>query len=215
MLNTYLELKNINKTYRSFALKDIEISFKGGRWYYLDGENGAGKTTLLNIIVNFIFPDSGEILYFGKQLKGNESWIKNRMAFIPNYVGLPSHVTPRFLSKMYKDMYKRFDMKSFEKYIYEFNIDNMDQKLGQMSDGMKKKVLIALEMSYFPDIIIADEICNNLDEESIYYCFEQIDKLCKENNTLVIISSHNNQEIMKKNPMVITIKNGVLEGGKI
>ena len=59
MLNTYLELKNINKTYRSFALKDIEISFKGGRWYYLDGENGAGKTTLLNIIVNFIFPDSG------------------------------------------------------------------------------------------------------------------------------------------------------------
>lgn len=213
MSNVYLELKNISKVYKNFSIRNVNVSFEGGKCYELKGKNGSGKTTLLNMITNFIFPDTGYILYWGKKLKGNEKWIKNRMAFIPNYVALPTHTTPRFLGTMYKEIYKRFDMEIFKNHMNKFHINNMDQKLEEMSDGMKKKVLIALELSYFPEIVIADELCNNLDNEAIKYCFEQFKNLCKEKNGLVIVSSHENQEILGGTSETLTIENGIIKDG--
>lgn len=214
MSNIYLELKNISKVYKNFSMRNVNVCFEGGKCYYLKGKNGSGKTTLLNLIANFIFPDTGYILYWGKKLKGNEKWIKNRMAFIPNYVALPTHITPQFLGTMYKEMYERFDMDTFMNHMNRFHVNNMNQKLEEMSDGMKKKVLIALELSYFPEIVIADELCNNLDEEAIQYCFEQLNNLCKKKNSLVIISSHEAQEILGGISEIFTIENGIIREGK-
>lgn len=81
-----------------------------------------------------------------------------------------------------------------------------------MSDGMKKKVLIALELSYDPDILIADEICNNLDESAILYLFEQLENLRVQNKSLVIITSHDKRELMKYDPIIIDLKNGRIAG---
>lgn len=203
-----LELKNIRKQYKNFALENLSFTFEKGKCYYLKGENGAGKTTLFNIIANFIFPDSGKVLFWGKEMKGNEAYIKNRFSFIPNYIALPAHATPKFLSNMYKSMYRKFDKKVFEKHLANMGIENTTQKLEEMSDGMKKKVLISLELSYFPEILLADEICNNLDKDTVSYCLDCMERLRAEKQSLLLFSSHSEEEIMKLSPTVIQMSKG-------
>ena len=212
MSEIYLELLNINKKIDSFSLDHISYQFKQAHLYYLQGNNGSGKTTLFNIIAGFIFPDSGKVLFWGKTIKGNENFIKNKFAFIPNYVALPSHVTPKFLSNLYNSMYCSFNSNRFIEHLYKLKINDKNQPIGSMSDGMKKKVLIALELSYDPDILIADEICNNLDESAILYLFEQLENLRVQNKSLVIITSHDKRELMKYDPIIIDLKNGRIAG---
>lgn len=59
-------------------LKDLFFSLDGQKIYALMGGNGAGKTTLFNLITGFIKPQSGEILFGGKNLAHQQPYIINR-----------------------------------------------------------------------------------------------------------------------------------------
>ena len=69
---TYLELKNIKKTFNSdlFAkktevLKGLSCKFLEGTTTAIIGHNGAGKTTTIRVLLDMIKPDKGEILIKG------------------------------------------------------------------------------------------------------------------------------------------------------
>lgn len=203
-----LEIRNIKKKYANFTLGTISYGFQQGKWYYIRGNNGSGKTTLLNIISNYIYQDEGDVLFWGKPMKGNEEYIKNRFSFIPNSVPLPQHVTPGFLSNLYCSMYNKFDKLLFQKLLAAWGIHEKKYKIGEMSDGMKKKVLFALEISYYPEIMLVDEIYNDLDQDSIPFLFNLLDDLVSRNKTMIIVTSHIDIDIMKRNPIIIDICDG-------
>ena len=70
-MDNILEIKNLNKKYDNFSLKNINIELPKGMIMGLIGENGAGKSTTIKAILNTIKRDSGEIKIFGiiKNLK--------------------------------------------------------------------------------------------------------------------------------------------------
>ncbi len=210
MIEVCLEVKNIKKRYRNFTLGEISYSFEKGKWYYIQGDNGSGKTTLLNLISNYIFPDAGDILFWGKRMEGNETYIKNRLSFIPNYVPLPQHLTPKLLSDLYKHMYNRFDRNLFRKILKEFGIKEKIYKIAEMSDGMKKKVFIALEISYYPEIMLIDEMSNDLDRTTVLFLFGLLDDLVRNNKTTIIMTSHIDIDILKREPIIIIMNEGKL-----
>ena len=75
------EVRNLNKTYPSFKLKDISFDIEAGRIIGFIGRNGAGKTTTIKSMLNLVHPDSGEIRYFGLPLKDNETEIKKHIGY--------------------------------------------------------------------------------------------------------------------------------------
>lgn len=70
-----IEVKNLNKEYEDFKLKDISFNIPKGSIVGLIGENGAGKTTTIKSILNIIKSD-GEIRVLGKDIKKYEKEIK-------------------------------------------------------------------------------------------------------------------------------------------
>ena len=67
--NTYIQLKNINKTYGDYqASKDINFSIEKGKLVGLLGPSGSGKTTILRMIAGLETPDSGDILIDGVRI---------------------------------------------------------------------------------------------------------------------------------------------------
>ena len=67
--NTYIQLKNINKTYGNYqASKDINFSIEKGKLVGLLGPSGSGKTTILRMIAGLETPDSGDILIDGVRI---------------------------------------------------------------------------------------------------------------------------------------------------
>lgn len=211
MAEMCLEIRNIKKRYRNFTLGEISYSFEKGKWYYIRGDNGSGKTTLLNLISNYTFPDTGDIFFWGKRMKGNEIYIKNRLSFIPNYVPLPKHLTPKVLSDLYRNMYNKFDRSLFEKILKELGIDEKNNKIAEMSDGMKKKVFIALEISYYPEIMLIDEINNDLDRTTALFLFDLLEDLVQSNKLTIIMTSHVDIDIIKREPIIIIMNDGKLQ----
>ena len=77
-----LEVRNLNKKYPSFELRDVSFTIKPGQITGFIGRNGAGKSTTLNSIFNMIPRDSGDISYFGLDFKTHERDIKQRVGFV-------------------------------------------------------------------------------------------------------------------------------------
>ena len=96
-----LELKSVSKKYGDkFALQDISLSLSEGIYGIL-GPNGAGKSTLMNIITENLSPDTGEVLWNGKQIKELGAAYRAILGYAPQQQGLYDTFTGRrFLSYM-------------------------------------------------------------------------------------------------------------------
>ena len=70
-----LELQGVTKRFGGLtAVNDVSIGVKAGEIYGLIGPNGAGKTTLLNCISGFYTPESGRILFQGRDIAGKQQY---------------------------------------------------------------------------------------------------------------------------------------------
>lgn len=63
-----LTLKNINKRWSNFQIKDINLEIQENEFFVILGPSGAGKTLLLEVIAGIHYPDSGQILFQGKDI---------------------------------------------------------------------------------------------------------------------------------------------------
>ena len=61
-----IEIRNINKSYPGFELKDLNLDLPEGTIMGLVGENGAGKSTTMKLLLGMIRPDSGSINVLGE-----------------------------------------------------------------------------------------------------------------------------------------------------
>ena len=77
-----LEVRNLNKNYKGFKLKDINLTLPKGMIMGLIGENGAGKTTTIKSILNLTKVDSGEVKIFGLNIKEDEKKIKEDIGVV-------------------------------------------------------------------------------------------------------------------------------------
>ena len=78
-----VKIRGLCKTYPAFQLRDVSFSVREGSITGFIGRNGAGKTTTIKSMLDLVHPDSGDIFFFGKPLRGNEAEIKSISAIPP------------------------------------------------------------------------------------------------------------------------------------
>ena len=158
-----IEIRNLVKNYGDkFTLGEINLDIPSGIIIGLIGENGAGKTTLIKSILNIIRLDKGNIKLFGKDIKINESEIKENIGVVLDNMFFPELLMPKDINSIMKDIYKNWDEQLFNKYLSEFKLKN-NQSIKSMSKGMKKKLEIATALSHHPKLLILDEPTSGLD----------------------------------------------------
>ena len=81
-MDNILEVSGLSKRYGNFALKDISFYLPEGCITGFVGINGAGKTTTLRSILGLTNKVSGNINFFGMDMDGNESKIKDRIGIV-------------------------------------------------------------------------------------------------------------------------------------
>ena len=158
-----IEIRNLVKNYGDkFTLGEINLDISSGLIIGLIGENGAGKTTLIKSILNIIRLDKGNIKLFGKDIKINESEIKENIGVVLDNMFFPELLMPKDINSIMKDIYKNWDEQLFNKYLSEFKLKN-NQSIKSMSKGMRKKLEIATALSHHPKLLILDEPTSGLD----------------------------------------------------
>ena len=169
MSDNQISINNLSKIYKNGfnALKSINLDIKKGEIFAMLGPNGAGKTTLISIICGIVKPSSGTVSVDGFDIINDYRETRSRIGLVPQELTLEQFETVFNNVSYSRGLYgKKPDPKHIEKILKQLSLwDKKDQRLRQLSGGMKRRVLIAKALSHEPSILFLDEPTAGVDVE--------------------------------------------------
>ncbi len=187
------ELGNQAKNGHVTAVDAISFECRPGRVFGLLGPNGAGKTTALRMIATMLRPTSGSFMVDGVDGVAEPRTVRGRIGFMTGNTGLYDRLTATEMVKYFADLHG-MDDQSFERRRKEL-YDRLDmhgfanQRIAQLSTGMKQKVSIARTIIHDPDVVVFDEPTLGLDVMTSRRIVELI-RTCRDDGKTVLFSTH-------------------------
>ncbi len=200
-----LKVTKLVKQYPSFLLDNVNFEIERGRIVGLIGRNGAGKSTIIKSITNLI-SSSGEVEYFGADLRQNEAAVKQRIGYVGN-VDYYKQKKLKVIAKTVSMFYEKWDDGIFDGFMKRFSLDG-DKKISELSEGMKVKFAITLALSHRAELLILDEPTSGLDPLSREEFCDIILELNRTLGVTVLFSTHITTDLMKIADDIIYIANG-------
>ena len=189
-----IEFRSVTKRFGDFtALSGLDLCVPQGAVYGLIGPNGAGKTTTIRCLTGMLRPDEGEILLSEEPVFENGP-VKERFFCIPDEPFYFPLSTTRDMMRFYSRIYPRFDAARYEKLKEVFSIDE-NRPIRRLSRGMQKQSAFWLALSVHPEVLILDEPVDGLDPVMRRQVWSLILADVAENETTVLVSSHNLREL--------------------
>lgn len=201
-------LENINlELDKKSILTDINARFTSRKIYGLRGKNGSGKTMLLRILAGLVIPTQGTVRIDEKILHKDISFPESVGVLIEN-PGLLGEFSGLDNLKMIASIRNVIHEADCKKIMNDLLLDPEDnKKVKKYSLGMRQKLGIAMALMEDPEIILLDEPLNGLDERSEKIVIEMLLEE-KEKGKLIIIASHEKEELEYLSDEIIEIKAG-------
>jgi len=213
MSENQISTNNLSKVYKNGfnALKSVNLNIKKGEIFAMLGPNGAGKTTLISIICGIVKPSSGKVTVDDFDIIDDYRETRSRIGLVPQELTLEQFETV-FNNVFYsRGLYgKNPDPQHIEKILKQLSLwDKKDQRLRQLSGGMKRRVLIAKALSHEPSILFLDEPTAGVDVELRQDMWKIVEEL-RATGVTIILTTHYIEEAE-----AIADRVGVINQGEI
>ncbi|MDF2953235.1 MAG: ABC-type multidrug transport system [Thermodesulfobacterium sp.] len=198
MSNTALKIENLVKKYPSvLALKGVSFEIKEKELFALLGPNGAGKTTIIKIIAGLTNPTAGKIYLFQKNIFNNLIWSKGQIGIVPQHINLDIELTVEENLLIHGLLYQ-MPLSLIKKRISELlelaNLkERKNSKIKELSEGLKRRVLIIRALLHQPKLLLLDEPTVGLDphiRRKIWSFIKNIQKT----GTTILLTTHYMEE---------------------
>jgi len=212
-MSNLITISNLSKTYADGyqALKNINLNIRKGEILALLGPNGAGKTTLISIICGIVTPSTGKIEVNGFDIITDFRKTRSQIGLVPQEL-----TTDAFESVFNTVSFSRglFGKKSnpahIENILKELSLwEKKNQKVMELSGGMKRRLLIAKALSHEPSILFLDEPTAGVDVKLRQDMWRLIEDL-KKSGVTIILTTHYIEEAEE-----IADRVGVINKGEI
>lgn len=218
MENLALEVNNLVKTYGDVsAVNDISFTVKKGTLFAFLGINGAGKSTTINIICSILKKDSGKVIVNGFDLDEDVFKIKNEIGIVFQNSVLDQELTVKENLEIRTSFYslsREEKKKRISSIISLLELEPiLNQSIKSLSGGQKRRVDIARAMVHSPKLLILDEPTTGLDPKTRLIVWSLIDKIRRETNMTVFLTTHYLEEAEKANDVVIMDKGKIIARG--
>ena len=194
MTDNQIIINDLSKVYDNGfnALKKISLNVKQGEIFAMLGPNGAGKTTLISIICGIVTPSSGNVTVDGFDIIKDYRETRSRIGMVPQELHLESFETVFDTVSYSRGLYgKSPKPEHIEKILKDLSLwDKKDQRLRQLSGGMKRRVLIAKALSHEPKILFLDEPTAGVDVELRRDMWKVVDELRKTGVTIILTTHY-------------------------
>jgi len=194
MTDNQIVINDLSKVYDNGfnALKKIKLEVKQGEILAMLGPNGAGKTTLISIICGIVTPSSGTVTVDGFDIIKDYRETRSRIGMVPQELNLESFETVFDTVSYSRGLYgKSPKPKHIEKILKDLSLwDKKDQRLKQLSGGMKRRVLIAKALSHEPKILFLDEPTAGVDVELRRDMWMVVEDLRKTGVTIILTTHY-------------------------
>jgi len=194
MSENQIVISDLSKVYDNgfSALKKISLKVKQGEILAMLGPNGAGKTTLISIICGIVTPSSGTVIIDGFDIIKDYRETRSRIGMVPQELNLESFETVFDTVSYSRGLYgKSPKPEHIEKILKDLSLwDKKNQRLRQLSGGMKRRVLIAKALSHEPKILFLDEPTAGVDVELRKDMWLVVEELRKTGVTIILTTHY-------------------------
>jgi ABC-2 type transport system ATP-binding protein len=187
-----IDVEGLTKLYESFAaVQELSFSVRPGEVLGLVGPNGAGKTTTLRCLAGIIPPTRGTVRIGGHDLAHTPIEAKRQLAFFPDEPRLFDYLTVEQHLNFTARIYQVASWQDVARPLLEEleMSDKLKHLPGELSRGMKQKLVIACGLLHSPKVIFFDEPLTGLDPIGIRRMKNSILKRARE-GAAILISSH-------------------------
>lgn len=202
-----IELKEVTKYYGKWrGIENLNLSVKEGDIFGFIGPNGAGKSTTIRILMNFIFPSSGDVKMLGKDVTKYSEELKKNIGYMPSDVSFYRTLKVKDLLNYSYKLHNVKDKNRIKDIANVFDLD-LNKRFEDLSLGNKKKVSIVQSLLHRPKILILDEPTGGLDPLVQKTFFEYL-RNENDKGVTIFFSSHTLSEVQKMCKNVGIIKDG-------
>lgn len=204
----FIEVSHLKKNYGILkAVDDISFTVKKGALFAFLGVNGAGKSTTINIISSTLQKDSGDVKVDGFDLVKDNAKVKERIGIVFQNSVLDGLLTVRenltIRARFYR-LKKDALKESVERVSKILNLGPiLDQEVGKLSGGQKRRVDIARALIHEPKLLMLDEPTTGLDPKTRLDVWKLIDEVRARTKMTVFLTTHYLEEADKASYVVI------------
>ena len=212
-MSEILKITNVSKIYNNKfqALDNLSLKINKGEIFALLGPNGAGKSTLINTVCGILNFDAGNITVDELDIKTQYRKARSLIGIVPQELNLEAFETVWNNVNYSRGLYgKPANFSYTEKLLKELSLwEKKDNKLRELSGGMKRRVLIAKALSHEPKVLFLDEPTASVDVELRKDMWEVVKRL-KQEGVTIILTTHYIEEAEE-----IADRVGIINNGKI
>jgi len=184
--------RDLRKSYgRIVAVDGIDFDVPVAACFGFLGPNGAGKTTTMKMIYGLAAVDGGELTVLGLDVSTERRAVKARLGVVPQEQNLDRELTVRenlAVQALYHGLPE--DGRIDELLEFALLSARADSRPGQLSGGMKRRLLIARALVNNPELVVLDEPTTGLDPQSRLAVWELLARLREEGVTLIVTTHY-------------------------
>jgi putative ABC transport system ATP-binding protein len=216
-MNSLLQADSLHKTFGQVtAVRDVSLEVDTADFLAIIGRSGSGKTTALHLLAGLETPDSGRILFQGKDISLHSEdklalWRRKHVGLvfqafhlIPTLSALENVAFPLYPMSVTRHERNRKAKNRLEQVGMEHRLHH---RPGQLSGGEQQRVAIARALINHPNLILADEPTGNLDSETGTEIMQLLRKLNREENVAIVVITHD-PEVAAEADRIIEMKDG-------
>ncbi len=207
-----IEIRELTKYYGSkLALDSVSFEVRDGEVVGFVGRNGAGKTTTIEISVGVKVPNKGDVILDGYSITRDKAKASKTVGWVPEYPFFDPDMRAfdYFLYVASMRGLSKSDATSLGRKLFEeVGLSGHERKkIREYSQGMRKRLALAISMIDNPKNFFFDEVLNGLDPEGIRFFRDLVIKFRKEGKA-VLFSSHILSEVEALADRVVFISKG-------
>lgn len=194
-MNQIVKVEHFSKNYGDFkAVDDISFTVDEGSIFALLGPNGAGKSTTINTLCTILEQSDGNLQINGHDVFKDKSAVRKDIGIVFQDSTLDVKMTVEENLKYHCSFYKVPKNEVAERIDFALELVELkDWKkaiVGSLSGGMKRRVEIARGLVHYPKILFLDEPTTGLDPQTRANVWEYIQKLQKQKNMTIFLTTH-------------------------
>jgi len=215
-----IEVKNLKKSFDGKeVLKGITTTYEAGKTNLIIGQSGSGKTVMLKTLLGVHTPDSGEILFDGRDFSKLDA---NEKRNLRTEIGMVFQGSALFDSmnveenigfplKMFTNKTNAEIKDRVQEVIDRVKLIDANKKMpSEISGGMQKRVAIARAIVNNPKYLFCDEPNSGLDPKTSIVIDELIQEITHEYNITTVINTHDMNSVLQIGEHIVFLKNGKL-----
>lgn len=202
-----IEIINISKSFgEKQVVKDFSFLMEKGKTNLIIGESGSGKTVTLKCMVGLLEPDSGQVLYDGRDFEhmnfAERKEIRKEIGMLFQGAALFDSMTVEenvmFPLTMFTDMSQKEKLDRVNFCLSRVNLETANKMFpSELSGGMKKRTAIARAISASPKYLFCDEPNSGLDPITSLVIDNLIKEITEEFQITTLVITHDMNSVME------------------